>query len=118
MILIIDDDLGMRLLCGEVLRHAGYETHECADGQIALDWLESSGCVPDVILLDLRMPRCNGAEFRAAQLARPAIAAVPVILMSGETECTLRGVRHLLKPIALEDILEAVTAAVAGKSAA
>lgn len=68
---------------------------------------------PSVILLDLMIPAMNGWEFRAAQTRDPAIASIPVIVITGAGNVASRaatpGIAGLLeKPVDLDTLLSAV----------
>jgi DNA-binding response OmpR family regulator len=80
---VVDDDADIREVLSDVLTFAGYEVIVADDGQSALDRLRAreNGC--RLILLDLMMPRMNGWEFRRRQLADPALAGIPVMLLTG-----------------------------------
>ncbi|HTU58366.1 MAG TPA: response regulator, partial [Polyangiales bacterium] len=66
-----------------MLVHAGYHVQAYSAADSALTAMEA-GAVPDAILLDLMMPGMNGWEFRVEQRARPALAQVPVIVLSAD----------------------------------
>jgi CheY-like chemotaxis protein len=95
-VLVVDDDADIRETILTILRRHGYRADVAADGQEALERLHA-GPVPALILLDLMMPRMNGEEFRAAQLADPKLATVPVVVLSGA-----RGVDELARKIGVE----------------
>jgi CheY-like chemotaxis protein len=61
-ILVIDDDLAIRVLLQAVLKRMKFEVDLAEDGQVGLDKLKHDGSY-DLILLDLMMPRVNGYEF-------------------------------------------------------
>ena len=61
-ILVVDDDLAIRVLLQAVLKRMKFDVSLAEDGADALDKLSRDGAV-DVILLDLMMPRVNGYEF-------------------------------------------------------
>jgi CheY-like chemotaxis protein len=61
-ILVIDDDLAIRVLLQAVLKRMKFEVELAEDGQVGLDKLRGNGRF-DLILLDLMMPRVNGYEF-------------------------------------------------------
>ena len=61
-ILVIDDDLAIRVLLQAVLRRMKFDVELAEDGAAGLDKL-STGIAYDLILLDLMMPRLNGYEF-------------------------------------------------------
>jgi CheY-like chemotaxis protein len=62
-ILLVDDEVDLRIVTSLKLRSAGYEVFEAVDGREVLDRVRS--IMPDLILLDLNMPRMNGREFLA-----------------------------------------------------
>ena len=61
-ILVIDDDLAIRVLLQAVLRRMKFDVELAEDGAAGLEKLEQNGGY-DLILLDLMMPRLNGYEF-------------------------------------------------------
>jgi len=82
-VLVVDDDANTRETLIDLLTEEGYRADAAADGRKALELLRN-GARPDVILLDLRMPAMNGWVFRIEQRKDPAIADIPVIVLSGE----------------------------------
>jgi CheY-like chemotaxis protein len=81
-ILIVDDNLDLRDTLADLLTLAGYPVACASNGREALDYLRSSP-PPRLILLDLKMPVMTGWQFRALQLQDPALAAIPVLVLSG-----------------------------------
>lgn len=61
-ILVIDDDLAIRVLLQAVLRRMNFKVELAEDGAAGLEKLQGDGSV-DLVLLDLMMPRLNGYEF-------------------------------------------------------
>jgi CheY-like chemotaxis protein len=112
-ILIVEDNEDHRDLLGIVLRRAGYRVAYALDGQDAIHRLES-GLRPAAIVLDLAMPRMDGLEFRARQLADPRFRDIPMIVVSAiRGSPRLRGelgLRWLEKPVEVDAILTAVAA--------
>jgi CheY-like chemotaxis protein len=110
-VLVVDDDADIRETILTILHRHGYAADVAADGQEALDRLQT-GPLPGLILLDLMMPRMNGEEFRAAQLADDRLAPVPVVVLSGARgvdELARRiGVEVLPKPFELSTLLQVV----------
>ena len=105
-ILVVDDDPDIRETIIEALGDEGIAAIGAADGREALDLLHS-GTRPAVILLDLMMPGMSGADFLLAQRAAPALAAIPVVLLSadanvGTKAASLDATEFLRKPIKLE----------------
>ena len=110
LVLVVDDDADVRASVTDALLHEGYEVAEAEDGERALD--EIIRRPPDVILLDLRMPRWSGRDFLdALRHALPAPARpypIVVVTASADTARTARelGIHHLVhKPFALKDLL-------------
>lgn len=111
-VLLVEDDEDLRTTLAEVLRDQGLHVAEAANGLEALDWL-SSHAPPALVLLDLMMPKMDGMEFRAAQLADPAISGVPVVFMTastaGKQAVEATGAAGLLrKPLAVDELLGVV----------
>jgi CheY-like chemotaxis protein len=84
-ILVIEDEVVTRELICRVLRQRGYTVSEAGGGFEALFLLQATPR-PDLILLDLMMGMISGWEFRRCQLQDPAIASVPVILVSAAND--------------------------------
>ena len=111
-ILIVEDDFDVRFALHEALVDAGHTVQHATDGAQALRGLRA-GPLPDLIILDLMMRGMNGREFRRAQLHDPALAGIPVLLVSavpniGREARELGATRALQKPIRLDELLEAV----------
>lgn len=112
-VLIVEDDEDIRADLMAILRVKGFAVDEAANGREALTRLRD-GARPCLIVLDLMMPVMNGWELRAAMLADPALAAVPVVVVSGkgriapEEEQTLAPAAVLVKPFELTELLELV----------
>src|SRR5215203_1764043 len=79
-VLVAEDDEDVRLMLLTLLRMNGYKTTEARDGQETLDVACSTP--PDVILMDLQLPRLNG--FAVARFVRhtEALRGVPIIVVS------------------------------------
>jgi CheY-like chemotaxis protein len=112
-LLVVEDDPDVREAISDVLRDAGYGITSAGDGDEALRALQA-GLKPVAILLDLMMPGMNGYEFRAQQRADPAIADIPVIVLSAmrgaEADATsLSAAGCVMKPARVDDLLEMVS---------
>jgi len=81
-ILVVDDDRDIRDSLVEVLGEHGYPVIGAGNGVEALEILRTSAPPPSLILLDLMMPVMDGREFRERQLENPALADIPVIVIS------------------------------------
>jgi CheY-like chemotaxis protein/signal transduction histidine kinase len=80
-VFVVDDAPEVRRVLGRVLRHAGHRVSEAEDGLDALEKLDAADRIPDVIVLDLMMPRMDGVETYRALRARTA--ALPILITSG-----------------------------------
>jgi CheY-like chemotaxis protein len=111
-VLVVEDDELTREVVTLMLEGQGYAVQEAGDGQEALDRLRE-GPRPGCILLDLRMPRMDGRQFRSRQRQDPALAGVPVVVVSAEPElaaeaASLGAAGYLQKPVRAEALLAAV----------
>jgi CheY-like chemotaxis protein len=95
-VLIVDDNADTRDVLRHVLAIKGFPTATAADGQAALDYLRGGGDA-SLIILDLRMPGMDGHAFRAAQLADPLLADIPVIIFTASPETDLPNPAPLLR---------------------
>ncbi len=112
-ILVVDDQDDGRASLAMLLELAGHAVRQARHGQEALDLLRA-GPAPDLILLDLVMPVMNGWEFRRLQRQDPALAPIPVVVLSAWGEAAekadiLGDVGYLQKPVdpgLLPDVIE------------
>ena len=81
-VLVVEDDFAIRETLRELLEDEGYDVSWASNGQEALHVL--SRRAPRVILLDLMMPVMDGWEFRHAQRQDPALASIPVVVISAD----------------------------------
>jgi len=81
-VVVVDDDPDLRELLRHVFEHAGYAVTALEDGSVALDAIAATR--PDIVVLDVEMPRMNGWQVLEAVRADTATAELPVIL------CTVR----------------------------
>src|SRR5881398_1180973 len=116
-VLIVEDDADTRGMLAALLATEGFHTVAAEDGLEALHLLRTvrhrAPEVPCLVLLDLKMPRLGGLEFRRAQLGDPTVANVPVAVMSGATDLEQRAqalgaVASVAKPIDIDLLLNVV----------
>ncbi|MGC4085420.1 MAG: response regulator [Vicinamibacterales bacterium] len=116
-VLIVEDDADTREMLVTLLGGEGFHAVAAEDGLEALHLLRTvrhrTPATPCLVLLDLRMPRLGGHEFRRAQLADPVVAAVPVAIMSGAIDAAdraqaLGAVATLTKPLDVDALLTVV----------
>ena len=116
-ILVADDSAVNRRLCELMLRRLGYTPESAVDGQEALE--RQRLLDPDLILMDVQMPRLDGLEatrrIRAAtgRPERPWIVAITAFSSAEEREAALRaGMNDLLaKPLKAEALMASLVAA-------
>ena len=109
-VLIVEDDEDLREMMAQLLTLEGFQTAAVANGREALEYLHQSAR-PDVILLDLMMPVMDGWEFRRHQKEDPAIAPVPVIVLSALDHAragNLDATAFLKKPLDFDRLLTLV----------
>jgi CheY-like chemotaxis protein len=109
-VLIVEDDDDLREMMAQLLSLEGFRAETAANGREALDYL-SKGDFPEVILLDLMMPVMDGWEFRRQQQDDPALAAVPVVVLSALDTTPggdLHGAAFLKKPLDFDRLLQLV----------
>ena len=116
-VLIVEDDPETREMLKALLATEGIYAVAAEDGLEALHLLRAvrhrAPDAPCLVLLDLKMPRLGGNEFRRAQLGDPTVASVPVAVMSGATDLEQRAhamgaVATLSKPINVDNLIEVV----------
>ena len=99
MLLVVDDDPDVRESIFQVLTEAGYDVSGAGDGKEALDKL-LHGRRPDLIILDLRMPRKSGHEVLEALRESPSYVGIPVVVLSAYLNFPPSGaVAWLKKPV-------------------
>jgi CheY-like chemotaxis protein len=109
-VLIVEDDEDLREMMAQLLSLEGFQAATVANGREALEYLHDRAR-PDVILLDLMMPVMDGWEFRRHQQADPAIAPVPVIVLSALDQsraANLEATAFLKKPLDFDRLLTLV----------
>jgi CheY-like chemotaxis protein len=112
-ILVADDDDSIRELWTVVLTQARYRVITARNGREALELTRA--VVPDLIILDLRMPEMDGAAFLEVFERTSVLKRIPVLIVSGFLEdeaphgsLGLNIVGCLPKPVRVSDLLDAV----------
>jgi chemosensory pili system protein ChpA (sensor histidine kinase/response regulator) len=87
-VLVVDDAVVVRQQTARYMQDCGWRVQQAADGLEALRMIEQR--IPDLILSDLEMPRCNGMELASRLRQRPATSAVPLIMITSRSGAALR----------------------------
>ena len=80
-ILLIEDEEFLRRIFKSRLAGAGYDVADVGSAEAGLEWLKSTQ--PDLIILDLYLPKMDGFEFLAHLKANPTRRETPVLILSG-----------------------------------
>ena len=83
LVMIVDDSLTVRKITSRLLTRAGFAVSTARDGVDALQVLTEQ--VPDVILLDIEMPRMDGFEFAKTIKGDPKYQGIPIIMITSRT---------------------------------
>jgi len=117
-ILVVDDEPDLRTLANLALTQAGHVVVEASSGQEALALIDAA--MPDLVLLDLLMPKQGGLEVLRILRSKPATAALPVIVLTGmDDESTTRAgfefgaTDFLTKPFSIPQLAARVRACLA-----
>ncbi len=109
-ILVVDDDIRVIELLQITLTGRGYVVYTAFDGESAVDELEKKK--PDLLVLDVRLPRKSGFQILESIRANPDKAHLPVILISGNpsNESRIQGLRmgaddFLIKPFSPRELI-------------
>ncbi|MBL8258264.1 MAG: EAL domain-containing protein [Candidatus Competibacteraceae bacterium] len=81
LVLLIDDDLSIRLLVSVSLEQAGFQVEQAENGRWGVEKFEQVH--PDVVLMDVMMPEMDGFAASAELRRRPGGAQVPILMMTG-----------------------------------
>jgi len=112
-VLVIDDDEGVRTVMRRQLQHAGFDVVAAASGREGLAMMRADSSIR-LVLLDMIMPGMDGWGVREQQLEDPALADVPVIILTGAPLPTLvhdqlRAADYILKPVGREHLISVVS---------
>jgi DNA-binding response OmpR family regulator len=112
-ILIAEDEPDIRELVAFTLRFAGHEVTATSNGEEALN--QASVILPDIIIMDVRMPRMTGYDACRAMKKDEALKDIPVVFLSAkgqdseiQTGLEAGAEEYLLKPFAPDQLAERV----------
>ena len=114
-VLLVDDDKSVAQYHASILQQAGIEASIVSDPMVALDELRN--CDPDLVLMDVYMPGCDGLELATVIRQDDQYAFLPIVFLSSETDIDkklaamdLGGDDFLSKPVEPEHFLQYVSA--------
>lgn len=117
-ILIVDDSLSVRRAMQQLIGDAGFEARVARDGLDAIAQLNES--VPDLMVVDLEMPRMNGLELTQHVRSQDPTRDVPIIMVTSRStskhreEAEKMGVNsYMTKPVADQELLELINQLIA-----
>ncbi len=116
-VLVVEDEKDVRDCLETVFKDEGYEVSFAENGREALKLLYTEN-LPDVILLDLRMPVMNGWEFRAIQKDDPKLSLIPIVAISADKSAQAAAISaqaHLHKPVEGKELVATVARVLAEK---
>jgi chemosensory pili system protein ChpA (sensor histidine kinase/response regulator) len=95
-VMVVDDSPSMRRVVSTMVKKAGWRPVAAKDGLDALETLHQSTHLPDLLLLDIEMPRMDGYELLSTLKAQEAYANIPVVLVTSRA-----GEKHRRKALDL-----------------
>jgi len=119
-ILVVEDEATLQKALVEVLEQAGYETLSALDGEKGFELAKDN--IPDLILLDIILPKMDGFEVLKGLKADPKLANIPVIILTnlGDVSSVQQALElgansYLVKAdFHLDDVIEKVERTLAG----
>ena len=111
LILVVEDDMAIRVGVCEALHAEGFQTAVAGDGELAIDWLKERS--PDLVILDLMLPKLDG--FTVLRRLRDFHPTLPVLILSarGSEDEKVEGLRagaddYLAKPFGVKELVARV----------
>ncbi|MES9925187.1 MAG: response regulator [Candidatus Thiodiazotropha endolucinida] len=112
-ILIVDDEPNIVLSVEYLMKREGYQVMTASDGQVAMEMI--ADIRPDLLILDVMMPRKNGFEVCREIRADPALSGLPILMLSAkgrEAEIkkgiSLGADAYITKPFSTHDLVDKV----------
>ncbi len=112
-ILVAEDERDIRELIAFTLRFAGFEVELAVNGADAVE--KAPQLKPDLILMDVRMPRMTGYQACAALMQIPEMQATPVVFLSAKGQeseiqegLSAGAAQYILKPFAPDELIKQV----------
>lgn len=113
-VLVAEDEQDIRNLIAFSLQFVGYDVVQAANGAEAVE--KAAEVLPDLIMLDVRMPKLNGYEACQKIKAQPSTEHIPVVFLSARGQDTeikhgleLGAIEYILKPFAPDELQRRVS---------
>lgn len=113
LVLVVDDDVELRFILAVRLKAVGFDVVEAGDGEEAV--ATAKRCLPDIILMDVGLPRMDGVAATSAIMADESTAHIPIIMLTARacSEDVIRGLdagaqEYLAKPFDMLELLARV----------
>jgi CheY-like chemotaxis protein len=112
-VLVVDDDEDIRFAMSDTLEAEGYRVLLAEDGLDALAKLRAGSERPNLILLDLMMPKMDGSSFCAAKRQDPELSPIPVVIVSADARVTQKAAELgvagcLAKPVRIAELVATI----------
>jgi len=104
-ILIVDDEPDIRFMMRLIFESAGYQVTEARHGVAGLKSVKARQ--PDLVTTDVMMPMMDGLEFIERLRSDPDTAAIPILVVSGNSDLAVAANTRLGKPFEAQDLLHA-----------
>jgi CheY-like chemotaxis protein len=118
-VLVVDDAPSIRLLIRTNLELAGFDVEESVDGVACLEYLAETDTLPDVVTVDVMMPKQDGVATVAAIRSDPRTAGIGIVMVTTQNHPNdvQRGLgagvdAYVTKPFDPDDLVATVQAAV------
>ena len=112
-ILVVDDEPDIVKTVAKAIRRQGFDVVSAADGEEALERVKDSH--PDLVILDIQMPKLDGIEVLQRIKGNPRTASLPVIMLTAKAgdEDMLKGYKYganyyIPKPFKIAEVLEGI----------
>jgi CheY-like chemotaxis protein len=111
-VLLVESDPSLCRTLTHLLQGEGHAVESVHDGQAALTALKSHP-LPDVIVMEPRLPGMDGWEFRRCQLQDPRIASIPVVVLTAGRDTVasasqLQAAAYLTRPFSAPSLLDTI----------
>jgi chemosensory pili system protein ChpA (sensor histidine kinase/response regulator) len=81
-VLIVDDSVSVRRVVSNLIKNAGWQPVTAKDGLEALGYIQNAAQLPDVMLLDIEMPRMDGYELAATLQSHQQYQQIPIVMLT------------------------------------